>query len=949
MTGTVPAAVSAGGASASSGAACRLAENDAVTAFLTRRGTPGALVIEGEAGIGKSTLWGAGVTEAMRRGDVVLSVRPAQSEARMSFAGLADLLEPVADSLLPRLEVPQRTALEVALLRRVPAGAPPNEREIGAAVLAMLRVLAVDSVVLLAIDDVQWLDRASAEVLAFALRRLRGESVSVLVTRRTADVAGPSASDHGGDAHVVVAALSGLSPSVIALGPLPDADVLQLVRSRFGMLPSSGDEREVVAAAGGNPFWALELGRTLQAAGSSRGSALPVPESMAILLAHKLALQGDDARAALLVVAALSRPTWGATRRGLDGTVADADAAIDAAVAADLITESAGRLRPTHPLLGSAALSAESPGQRHRLHRRLAEITADPEQRARHLALATDGEPDSEVARSLEVGASSARLRGATQTAAELAELAVTLTPLADRADLSRRRLAAAELRFSAGDLVRCCELAELIVHEGPSDSEWPSLLPLLVESTYWVRGQSAAQSLLHRVLDDPSASPRVRAVALACAADVGDGRGTSRGDLARESIALFDELGDTDPGALSTALVYLAEDHLDAGQGLSADLFDRAEAAEARHQLVHPHATPVLNRARSIRAYQLKLVDNLDDARVELMRALSVARSEGDDGSVPALLGHLALTECWAGRYAAALAAADEGLAATSENGGVAPASLYAARALLGVLTGDIVAARELVLGQLAGSNDRALSKKTVVYQHVLGLAALLRGDASDALEHLEQAWTAASSLGIREPGRRQRMEGDFGQALVTAGEFSRASDIAAEQRELGARLGRPTLVGVGYRIDGFALAAQGSLSEAVAALEVAVEAHRLSPLPLELPRSMLALGQVQRRMRAKVAARATLQAAVSGFAALGAASWQQVADDELRRLDGTRTGAKLTIAEDRVATLAAAGRNNKEIAAELFLSPRTVESHLATIYRKLAIRGRVDLANLG
>ena len=935
MTGTVPAPAPA----------CREAETDAVAAFLVSR-TPAALVIEGEAGIGKSTLWGAGVTEAMRRGDVVLSVRPAQSEARMSFAGLSDLLDPVADSLLSRLEVPQRTALEVALLRRVPAGVPPNEREIGAAVLAALRVLASDLRVLLAIDDVQWLDRASAEVLAFALRRLRGEALSVLVTRRTADVGGPSASDHDGDARVVVDALDALSPVVLVLGPLPDVELVQLVRSQLGALPSSSDERGIVAAAGGNPFWALELGRTLQAAGPSRGTELPVPESMAILLGRKLALQGDDARAALLVVAALSRPTWGATRRGLEGTVTDADAAIDAAVAADLITESAGRLRPTHPLLGSAALAAESPGQRHRLHRRLADISADPEQRARHLALATDGEPDSEVAHSLEVGALSARMRGATQTAAELAELAVALTPLADRAAISRRRLAAAELRFSAGDLVRCCELAEEIVRQGPSDSEWPSLLPLLVESTYWVRGQSAAQDLLRAVLDDSAAASRRRAVALACAADVGDGRGTSRGDLARESIALFDGLGDTDPGALSTALIYLAEDHLDAGQGLSTSLFDRAEAAEARQQLVQPHATPVLNRARSIRAYQLKLVDDLDGARVELLHALSVARSEGDDASVPALLGHLALTECWAGHYPAALSAADEGLA---QAGGVAPASLYAARAMLGVLMGDIAAACELVLGQLAGTNDRTLSKKTIVYQHVLGLAALLRGDAARALEHLELAWTAASGLGIREPGRRQRMEGDLAHALIIAGEFSRASDIAAEQRELGTRLGRPTLVGVGYRIDGLASAARGDLDAAVIALEAAVEAHILSPLPLELPRSLLALGQVQRRMRAKQAARASLVAAVEGFTALGAASWRQVADDELRRLDGARTGAKLTLAEDRVATLAAAGRNNKEIAAELFLSPRTVESHLATIYRKLAIRGRVDLANLG
>ena len=190
---------------------CRQAESDAVAAFLSSE-PPAALVIEGEAGIGKSTLWGAGVTEAMRRGDVVLSVRPAQSEAQMSFAGLGDLLEPVADALLPRLEAPQRTALEVALLRRVPAGVPPNEREIGAAVLALLRVLATDAAVLLAIDDVQWLDRASGEVLAFALRRLRSESVSVLLTRRTAHVAG--ASDHV-DAHSVVEALSGLAPSVM--------------------------------------------------------------------------------------------------------------------------------------------------------------------------------------------------------------------------------------------------------------------------------------------------------------------------------------------------------------------------------------------------------------------------------------------------------------------------------------------------------------------------------------------------------------------------------------------------------------------------------------------------------------------------------------------------------------------------------------------------------------
>ncbi len=929
----------------------RTLEESQVRGFLRMGSAPGALIIEGEHGIGKSMLWGQALTAAAQLEMTVLSVRPAQSEARMSFAGLTDLLDPVADRVLPRLNAPQRLVLEVALLRRSPSAIPGSEREIGAAVLAALRILAAQCAVLLAVDDVQWLDRASAEVLAYALRRIRSEDLRTVLTVRSGrpgdltSVAEDPTSVTPDPTHSVIDAISGLRPAVIMLGPLPSAAMTDIIRHHLGRGCSLETERALIDASQGNPYWASELTRAFARSAGSPRAPLPMPASLSKLLTRRLATQPEGARAALLVVAALSRPTWAGTHRALAGRFADPDAAIDAAVAASLITESAGRLRPAHPLLGSAALQMLSPGRRQQLHRNLATLTADPEQCARHLALATDGEPDAAIARSLETGARSAQARGAPHTAAELADLAVNLTPGTDRAELTRRRLFAAELHFASGNLVRACELAEDVARDTRRNTPWAVLLPMLIESTYWVRGQRAAQAVLREVLDTPGLDLRSRAVALACAADVGDGLGSARSALAGESIAVFDSLGDTDPGALSMALVYLAEDHLDAGGGMARDLLIRAEAAEARQQLAHPRATQVLNRVRSIRAYQLKLVDDLDGARTELLSALALARSEGDDGSLPALLGHLALTECWAGQYRAGLAAVDEGLAHAAETGGVAPATLYAAGGLLAVLTGDAVRARTLIGGQLPSSPELVTTKKTIVYHHVLGLAALLDNDSPTALHHLQTAWTAARTLGIHEPGRRQRLEADLGQVLVAAGRLEPAGALAAEQLALGRKLDRPTLIGVGHRLDGLVHAARGELDDAVAALEAAVDAHRYSPLALELPRSLLALGQTQRRLKAKPLARTNLQSAVDRFTVLGAVPWAHIAQRELIRLDGPRTGSALTATEERVSSLAGAGRNNREIAAELFISTRTVEGHLATVYRKLGIRGRANL----
>ena len=415
---------------------------------------------------------------------------------------------------------------------------------------------------------------------------------------------------------------------------------------------------------------------------------------------------------------------------------------------------------------------------------------------------------------------------------------------------------------------------------------------------------------------------------------------------MAQASIDLFDTLEDPDPGVLSSALVYLAEAHLDAGRGVALDLFDRAEATENQQQLTAPRWIPVLNRARSIRAYQLKIVDDLDGARAELLHALSTARAEGDDTSLPAVLGHLALTEIWAGNYDEALAMAEEGLRHAAQTGGVAPATLYSSRALVAVLTGDPETARVLMAGQLRAKSDTVASKRTLVYRHVLGLAALLDDDVARALSHLDAAWAIAVELGIAEPGRRQRMEADLGQTLVACGHLDRADLLADEQIELGERTGRPTLTGVGWRIRGLALAARGELDASVTALDRAVEAHRRSPLRLELPRSQLARGQVRRRLRTPVLARADLDSALHGFTALGAVPWIAITRAQLARISAPAPAAQLTPTETKVAVLAGHGRSNREIAAEMFLSVRTVEGHLAAIYRKLNLRGRGDLA---
>jgi DNA-binding CsgD family transcriptional regulator len=887
---------------------------------------PRGLLIEGEPGIGKTTVCTAAMDLAGDRGYLVLATRGSQSETGLSFAGLTDLLDEAADGLLHELPEPQLIALEVALARRMPGTATVGQREVGMAVLTVLRRLCEHRRVLIVLDDVSWVDTPTVEAVRFALRRMRTEPIRVLGTLRLDQVAS--------------AVWREIPVDELRLEPLPAGAIEQLLSSRLDLTLPPRVLRALVERTAGNPFWALEVGRALGRQPGDPTIDLPLPASLIAVVTDRLAGLESSARAALITVSALAYPTVSLTLQALDGVVADPGSALDAAVTAGIVVETSGKLRPAHPLLGYAALEALPPGGRSGLHRRLAELVKDPEQRARHMAVAAEP-PDAEVAVALDEGAAIARARGATAAAAELVELAVDFTSPDDRQASCRRSLEAAEVLYAVGEPERAVRYAE--AHDAADMP--PELrrrtLPFLTELTYWARGAPAAQELIRRTITEAGDDQHLRAVALAMASDVGDGHGGNRADFAAQAIALFDSLDeDPDPAALATALIYLADTSANAGDGIQESQLRRAEEVQRRLPWM-----PVTTRASTTRGYLLKVVDDLDGSRTELNRAIVTARDEGEDGALPALFGHLALTECWAGRYAEATKAVDEGLRRII---GSVPAVLHATHGLLKVLTGDLAGARALIEHEFQIEGVDIVPRKAIVYRQVLGAVALLSGDDEQAVDVLTAALDMARAEGIHEPGRRQRLEGDLGQALVNTDRLAGAGELAAELRSLGQRSGRPTILGVGKRIEGLVYAARGDLTGAVSALAVAVAAHRKSQLPLEYGRSLLAYGQVLRRRKAKREARTALEAALVCFTTLGAEPFARLAEADLARVQPARVGGALTKTESKIAELVATGLTNREVAAQLFASVRTVEGHLAAVYRKLGVRSRTELARL-
>ena len=339
---------------------------------------PAALIIEGEAGIGKTTLWRVGVATARDSSVRILVSSPAEVEAKLSYAALVDLLENVFADVLPSLPSPQRHALDVALLLEEAAGTPPDHRTVALAFLTAVRTLAREGSLVIAIDDVQWLDASSADVLRFAARRLNDLPVGLLLSCRSLATDAPLGLDR---------ALPENRVERLYVGPLSLGAVRSVLAERLGFAPSRPVLVRVHESADGNPFLALEISRALESARlpASTGEPLPVPKALDELVTGRLAALPPATGDVVIAAAALSQPTL-----ALVSAVVDTDARplLEPAIEADVVLLDSDRIRFTHPLLASGAYARVSLLGRRRLHRRLAEVVQDIEERARHLALA---------------------------------------------------------------------------------------------------------------------------------------------------------------------------------------------------------------------------------------------------------------------------------------------------------------------------------------------------------------------------------------------------------------------------------------------------------------------------------------------------------------------------------------------------------------------------------
>jgi DNA-binding CsgD family transcriptional regulator len=877
------------------------------------RGAPAAVLLEGEAGIGKSTLWRAGVERARAAGLLVLSSRPAEAERGLAHAGLGDLLEDVIDDVLPALSMARRRAMEVALLRDDASSGPVDDRALAVAVRDVLQLLSDRGRVLIAVDDVQWLDAASSSALAFAMRRLDASDVVVLLSRRLPGGSQPSWLD---------GALGSERVRRLAVGPLSVGAVHQLLLDRLGRPFARQTLLRIHERSGGNPFFALELARVLDA-NVHPLEPFPVPETLDELLRARIAGLPASTRQALALAAAIGTTSESLLERA--GVVADV---LGPAVEAHVIQRRDGTVRFTHPLM-SSVLYRDLGERRRKVHGQIAAIVEDPLVHARHLALSKES-PDLDVAAVLDQSAQLAITRGAPAVAAELAEHAVRLTPGDACDEVRRRALVAARAHQAAGEWTRARTIpAELLAETGTGS--WRVEARVLLAE---LEGIDRAAALLQQALPDAAPHPALQS-AIHCR--LAWATRFKRGfDHARAALELADELGDdvlrAQARAVQTILDWFA---------------GKAKAPEDLPLLVQ-HLPGALGGERLVQEATQAIVNTLapssrrDEARALLEREHRDWLERDELRSARALWG-LAWVEFWAGRWKLAADYAAGAQSISTQYGLELPQD-HLPIAVIAVHRGQFELARAHSERALELAEDQ-LGFHPPQHMAVLALVALGGGDPSTAVLRFEKADRQAAALGWGEPSVRW-WSSDHAELMLELGRIADAARILDVWEADAKCVARDWVLAHVTRSRGLLAAADGDVDHALALLSRAVDEHESVGDPFGQARALLALGTTRRRDRQKRPAREAIAAAVVAFETIGAAGWAAMARSELGRVGGRQRTAGLTAAERRVATLVARGQTNREVAAALFLGERTVASHLTHIYAKLGVRSRTELA---
>jgi DNA-binding CsgD family transcriptional regulator len=896
-----------------------------------REGGSRVLVLLGEPGSGKTSL--LDLLDRPAAGLCCLRATGVEGEGELPFAGLDALLRPLLH-LRDGLPEAQAAALERALA--LGPGGPADHFAIGAATLSLLAAAAEDAPVLCVVDDLQALDRPSRGALLFAARRLDREPVGIVLAARPE--------------REIAEQLRGME--ILRLGRLEDAAARELLAGvSGGRIPGELCE-QLVAAADGNPLALVELATRVAPAeleGREASVGPPPPSASAEeLLAGRVRALAEPARRALLVLATCEREDVAALEAALHafgGSLED----LHDAEAAGLVELRSGRARVAHPLARSVAYHLHPPDVRRAAHAAVAAaLPAGDPRRPWHLAAAAE-RPDEAIAAELEATARDARHRGGVASAARAQRRAADLTP-APR--LRAARLVAAAEAYELAGLADEADTVLREASEAAPDAE--SLARVRAEQAHVLLRQghpATARPLLLRQAEvlaaaDPRRAARCLVESAFAAMVVGD-VDALRGESARALELAGRDGGATGDRRLAAALHAAAL--IAAGEAESALPLLEAAAGGLDALELEPGVVVGAVDAYAFFAHTLAWIEQWEAAERFVAAILGRAREQAAVAALPFLLAVEAVVDFRRGRWNRAAATVSEAVTIAEATG--VRSHLAGSLGIRAVISGgrgdraalEADAARAL---ELAGE---AAPRLVVHAHHGLGLHALSRGDVEAARDHLGAAVEAHATTGFAEPGA-EYWHADHVEALIRCGEEAEAARRLDAWEAAGARHGRRFVLATAARCRGLLAPDE----EVDAAFATALEHHAALPLPFERARTLLCHGERLRRARRRADARSPLRDALATFDELGASEWAARARGELRATGGTVPAAarpevsELTPHEIQVALLVAEGRTNREVAATLFLAPKTIEHHLGTIFRKLGIKRRAELARV-
>jgi DNA-binding CsgD family transcriptional regulator len=896
---------------------------------------PTALVVEGEPGIGKTTVWSAAVDLAVERGFRVLSARAAAAESVLGYAALADILAEVDPAEWAALPAPQQRAVDHVLLRADSAGSATDPRAVAAGFLSVVKGLAKCGPVLLAIDDLQWLDASSMQIIAFAVRRLSGP-VGVIGTVRT----DPGAS--------IVMSWLHLSEHGqirrISLGPLSLGSLRELVLERLGRSLSRHTMVRIQEISQGNPFYALELARVMD--DRATASEVRLPDTLADLVQARVGNLRPEVQEALLAASCVAAPTVELVARA---TAADAEHTVgllEDAADKGIVEINGHRLCFTHPLLARGVYSAASSARRRAMHRSLAEIVEEPELQARHLAKAVAW-GDDHTLQCLDRAAEMAQMRGTPAAAAELLDLAVGIG-----GDTAERRIRLAAHYFDAGDSARARTVLEQTIaalKPGRLRAQALSLLgPVRIFDDSFIEGVAAMDRSLDEAPDDLAL--RVPTMIALLIALFNTGELAEAWCRAQDAVADAERLGD--PLLLSQALsLRVLLDFLH-GDGVDESSLQSALEMEKRYSDTAVRAGyQVIVRPRSHHAILLGWTGDLDRAHEEMGSLRQRCIDYGLENELIYITYYQIQVEIWRGNFAEAAVLTEEGMERCVQVGGeVGLGAAFTWRAALAAYAGNEQQVRHDVSASLAALRRCGAGMLEGWPIAVAGFLEVSLGNYQTALATLEPLLSQLKTAPEGTEIYLAEFVPDAVEALVHLGRLDEAEPLVVALEGNGRRLDRPWMLAVGARCRSMLQAAQGDLEGAAVIAQEAMIQHSRVAMPFEAARTQLVLGQVERRRRHREAASTALRQALDAFDRMGVPLWADRARKELARTDvaANAHASKLTVGEQRVAELAASGMTNREVASELFISPKTVEANLVRIYRKLGIHSRAELGSV-